>query len=196
MVVSAIVGYLIGSLPSADLLGRLWGVDLRGEGSRNPGTNNARRLGGMGLALGVLAMEVAKGVGAVAVGIAIAGDAGAVTAGIGAVAGNVYNIWYRFGGGKGLGISLGVVGAAWPTALPLVVGTMIAVVAVTRSSGAASLSALLTLNAMAIVWIIVNGPTSWGIDPTSNLVFLSLGIAVVLMKKHSFDFRNRQRPAG
>ena len=139
--VAAIVGYLVGSLPTANFLGRLWGVDLRSVGTRNPGANNARRLGGSGLAVAILAIELTKGVGAVIVGTALAGDVGAVAAGIGAVAGNVYNIWYRFNGGKGLAISLGVVGAAWPIVLAPVLLVMITTVVVKRSSGAAALAA-------------------------------------------------------
>lgn len=53
-------GYLIGSLPTADWLGRAAGVDLRRDGSGNPGANNARTLGGLGLGVRVLAMEVTK----------------------------------------------------------------------------------------------------------------------------------------
>lgn len=74
ILLSPIVGYLIGSLPTAEWLGRLIGVDLRDEGSKNPGTNNALRLGGPALA-------------------ALGGDVGAVLAAIGAALGNVYNMY-------------------------------------------------------------------------------------------------------
>lgn len=112
---AGIVGYLIGSLPTAEWLGKRAAVDLRREGSTNPGTNNALRLAGPRLAAAVLTTEMAKGVIAVVAGVALAGDIGAVLAGVGAVTGNVFNSYYRFRGGKGLGISAGVLTAIWPT---------------------------------------------------------------------------------
>ena len=59
------------------------------------------------LALLVLVVEIAKGLAAVVAGMNIAGETAALAAGLGAVTGNVYNVWYRFQGGKGLGISCG-----------------------------------------------------------------------------------------
>ena len=67
---AAITGYLIGSVPTAVWLGKLWGVDLRRGGTGNPGANNARRLGGLPLAFLVLVVEMAKGMTAVAAGLA------------------------------------------------------------------------------------------------------------------------------
>src|SRR5690606_27985836 len=45
-----VVGYLVGSAPTADWLARRRGIDLRSTGSGNPGTNNALRTGGPRLA--------------------------------------------------------------------------------------------------------------------------------------------------
>jgi hypothetical protein len=42
---AVLLGYLLGSIPTANGLARLRGVDLRKAGSGNPGVNNARRLG-------------------------------------------------------------------------------------------------------------------------------------------------------
>jgi len=47
------------------------GVDLRRGGTGNPGPNNARRLGGLPLAFLVLVVEMAKGMTAVAAGLAL-----------------------------------------------------------------------------------------------------------------------------
>jgi glycerol-3-phosphate acyltransferase PlsY len=131
---AALIGYVIGSMPTAGLLGRLWGVDLLGEGSGNPGTANALRTSGARLAATVLVVEAAKGYAAVLAGSSIAGETGAMAAGLGAVAGNVYNVWYHFGGGKGLGISLGVLAAAWPAALVPVLVVLVGAVLISRSS--------------------------------------------------------------
>src|SRR3970282_2392782 len=142
VVAAALAGYLIGSLPTANSLAGLWGVNLRTSGSGNPGANNARRLAGLTPFFLILGVEMGKGVLAVLVGHSLAGDLGAVTAGLGAAAGNVYNVWYWFGGGKGLAITLGILLAAWPTFVPfglLIIGVS---AAVTRSSGLGGLGAL------------------------------------------------------
>lgn len=187
IVVAAAIGYLMGSLPTAAALGRLRGLDLRHEGSGNPGTNNARSLGGLPLAVLVLSVEIAKGASAVLLGAVIAGDGGAVVAGVAAVAGNVYNVWYRFAGGKGLGISAGVLAAAWPTVFVPIIAVIILAVLLTRRSGAATLIAIGALNVFAVVWVSKDLPTGWGVPPTPALFVLSFGLSAVLLQKHLHD---------
>jgi glycerol-3-phosphate acyltransferase PlsY len=186
---SAVIGYLLGSLPTANAVARLWGVDLRSSGSGNPGANNARQLGGYPLAAAVLGLEVVKGIVAVWVGFALAGDGGAVASGVGAVAGNVYNIWYRFEGGKGLGIAAGVLLAAWPWALPILLGVLVVVVKATRSSGKATLAGLAACLALAILWWAMDLPAGWGVNPGPMLLYLAIGLTVVMLPKHLHDAR-------
>lgn len=180
---AALVGYLVGSLPSAGLLGRLQGVDLRAQGSGNPGTANALRTSGPWLAAAVLVVEAAKGYAAVALGLELAADVGAIAAGLGAVTGNVYNIWYRFEGGKGLGISLGVLGAIWPAVLLPVVAVIGLTVLVTRSSGIASLAAIVALVVLAALWSAYGWPTG-GVEPTGQLIVLAVGTGLIIFWKH------------
>jgi acyl phosphate:glycerol-3-phosphate acyltransferase len=187
ILVAAGMGYLVGSLPTAATLGHVWGVDLRGEGSQNPGTNNARRLGGLPLAAIVLAVEIAKGAGSVILGAALSGATGAVVAGVAAVAGNVYNVWYRFEGGKGLGISAGVLAAAWPTVFVPTMVVIIAAVFISRSSGMAALIAVAALNVFALIWGSKDLPTSWGVPAGPLLFGLSIGLTVILVHKHLKD---------
>lgn len=184
---AAVLGYLIGSLPTADLLGRIRGVDLRSEGSGNPGTANALRTSGAGLAILVLVVEAAKGFITVSVAGSFAGESGAVAAGLAAVAGNVYNVWYRFQGGKGLGISLGVLAGLWPMVLLPVLLVIAVGVVVTKSSGLASLTAVAALVGLALVWSANGWSTGGGLEPTSLLVVLSAGIALLIWRRHWRD---------
>jgi len=192
ILVAAALGYLVGSLPTATALGHLWGVDLRGEGTQNPGTNNARRLGGLPLAATVLVVEIAKGAGSVILGAALSGATGAVVAGVAAVAGNVYNVWYKFEGGKGLGISAGVLAAAWPTVFVPTMVVIIAAVFISRSSGRAALTAMAALNVFALIWASRDLPTGWGVPAGPLLFGLSIGLTVILVHKH---LRDALRPA-
>lgn len=181
---AALAGYLIGSIPTASGLGRLWGVDLRRTGSGNPGANNAMRLGGPVLAATVLLVELAKGLGAVRIGQSLEGDLGAVLAAIGAVAGNVYNAWYRMRGGKGLAISAGVLLGTAPALLVPALAILLVVVIPTRSSGLASLAAIVTLDVGAFTWWLSDWWVGWGMTPGPLLLLMTLGITFVLWPRH------------
>lgn len=183
---AALSGYLIGSIPTAGFLGRLRGVDLRSEGSGNPGTANALRISGATLAAVVLTVEAAKGFAAVSAGAWLGDESGAIAAGLGAVAGNVYNVWYRFQGGKGLGISFGVLAGLWPVALLPILVVMVAGVLISRSAGIASLVAISALIVSAILWA-SNGWSTGGVEPGVRLVVLAVGIGLLISRKHWRD---------
>lgn len=74
MAVAAIVGYLLGSIPTALIVARFFRLDPRDLGDGNPGWWNMRRLVGDRPASFVLAGDVLKGVLAAAIGMAIWGD--------------------------------------------------------------------------------------------------------------------------
>jgi acyl phosphate:glycerol-3-phosphate acyltransferase len=179
-------GYIIGSIPTANAIAGLFGIDLRSAGSGNPGANNARRLGGLGLSVAILVVEATKGATAVLTGDIIAGSAGMVAAGLGATTGNVVNIWYRFQGGKGLGITLGVLLVAWPLALPPVIVTIAALAVITRSTGIASIGALILLLILGLLWHPMGWPNGWGASG-SSLLWLAVGLAVAIAPKHLID---------
>jgi glycerol-3-phosphate acyltransferase PlsY len=188
---AVLIGYLIGSIPSAVWLGLLWGVDLRRGGSGNPGANNARRLGGPGLALLVLVVEMGKGAAAASIGLLVADETGAISAGLGAVAGNVYNVWYRFRGGKGLGITGGVLLALWPAVFPLVVVAIALASALTRSSGIGALVTQGLLVVAALAWEGVGLDNPWGVSDPSLLLLLVVGLSLLISPKHWLDARRR-----
>lgn len=186
LAVAGFVGYLLGSVPTAGWLARTRGVDLRRDGSGNPGTANALRTSGPWLAALILFVEAIKGYGAVWLGEAIADETGAVAAGLGAVAGNVYNLWYRFAGGKGLGVSLGVLAALWPWALIPIVAIIALGALLTRSAGIASLLAVAGLIAMSLIWPAM-GWDSGGLANEQQLPFIAFGIGALISWKHWRD---------
>lgn len=193
IVLAGLGGYLIGSIPTADALGRLRGVRLTEQGSGNPGTNNALRVFGISLAAPVLIVEFTKGAGAVIVGSMFAGEVGAVAAGLGAIIGNVFNVWYQFRGGKGLAITGGVLLALWPTVLIPAIAVLAVAVIITRSSGAASLITMGGLVAMSIVWRSFEWSTGWGVEDSESLIVASVVIALVLLPKHWTDFQIKRQ---
>lgn len=194
LLLSGLSGYLIGSLPTANAVARLRHIDLRQSGSGNPGTNNARKLGGLGLAAPVLIVEFLKGVACVAIGGLIAGDIGSVIAGVSAIAGNVFNVWYRFAGGKGLAITGGVLIALWPPAFVVLVGTIALGAIVTRSTGIASLIAILVMIVIGLLWAARQWPNAWGIEDVELLPYFAVATGVIVAPKHFLDARATIKP--
>jgi acyl phosphate:glycerol-3-phosphate acyltransferase len=186
---SLVVGYLIGGIPTADWLARRRGIDLRNDGSGNPGANNALRLGGRRLGAAVLAAEVGKGVVAVWIG-GLAGDIGVVAAGIGAVLGNVYNPYRGLRGGQGLGLAAGVLLGAAPIAAAAGILVIWVTVVVTRHAAVAALAALVAVVAGA-VW---GGSGPWGLTDTGHAVALAAGVSGVIAPKQLLKLRPPDRP--
>lgn len=60
-ITALLIAYLSGSIPSASLAGRIWGVDLRQHGSGNLGATNVVRVLGPRIGAVVFAVDVLKG---------------------------------------------------------------------------------------------------------------------------------------
>ena len=95
LLAAGVLGYLIGSFPTADLVSRYVtrhngdaGVDLRAAGSGNPGAVNAATVLGRKWGLLVFVGDTVKGIAACLIGRATGGDNGAYLAGTTAVAGH------------------------------------------------------------------------------------------------------------
>jgi glycerol-3-phosphate acyltransferase PlsY len=182
VVAAAVLGYLLGSLPSADLASRAatrGGVDLRVAGSGNPGATNAAKVLGRRWGAAVLAADIAKGVGAGFAGRALAGDAGAYLAATLVIAGHILPPWSRFRGGKGVATSAGACLAVFPAYLPIYLVLAAAIASVSRNSElAAQVSGGAWITA-AIVWWTASLPNGWG--PTPGIGLLAFVVAATLL---------------
>lgn len=146
MILSALAGYAIGSLPLGYLAGRRWGgVDLRAVGSRNVGATNMYRVSGPRLGVAVMALDMAKGALAVALTAAMVADADPVAAGVSAVAGHVYPVWLRGHGGKGVATACGAFALMAPLATAAAAAGFALTVALTRVVSAGSVVASVIL---------------------------------------------------
>jgi glycerol-3-phosphate acyltransferase PlsY len=109
--ITAVVGYLLGSIPFGYLLVRMFtGEDVRSSGSGNIGaTNVARKSPALGVA--TLVLDSAKGLAAVLVARMFFGGPQQqlimTTAAFFAVLGHLFPVWLKFRGGKGVATSLG-----------------------------------------------------------------------------------------
>lgn len=186
---AATFGYLLGTLPSADVASRLTtrgAVDLRSAGSRNPGAMNARRLLGRRTGLAVMAADIGKGVAACLAGRALAGDTGAHAAGVAAVAGHCYPAWNRFRGGKGIATSFGQCIATFPAFAPLdaAIATAISRLPGVRRPALISVTVSSTAWVLAgVVWWKRRLPNLWGVRPTALLPLANIATTALIASK-------------
>jgi glycerol-3-phosphate acyltransferase PlsY len=104
-----IVAYLIGNLSPATIISKASGVDIRQEGSGNPGTTNMLRVIGKKAALITLVIDIFKGAMAVYIGRSLGGETLAVLCGFAVFVGHILPALYKFKGGKGIATALGVI---------------------------------------------------------------------------------------
>jgi glycerol-3-phosphate acyltransferase PlsY len=188
-----LLGYAIGSLPSADLIARMRGHDLRNSGTGNPGTANALRVAGRSTAAVVLTIDMAKGAIAVMVGAGLGDTGGSMAAGLAAIAGQVFNPWFWFGGGKGLGVAAGVTAVAWPPGLLMVLPiTALGARLLTAASGA--ILGLVAYSVGAVLWATHDWPTWWGLPPDDLLVWLAIGVVALTAPKFVSDLKAMHQP--
>jgi acyl phosphate:glycerol-3-phosphate acyltransferase len=143
LLLAAIGGYLLGSVPFGLVLTRAAGLgDIREIGSGNIGATNVLRTGRKGLALATLLLDGGKG--AIAVGLiwAVLGAELVPVAGFAAVLGHNFPVWLKFKGGKGVATTFGtLIAAAWPAGLACCLTWMV-VAFLFRISSLAALVAL------------------------------------------------------
>jgi len=112
LVLGILVSYLVGSIPTAFIFGKICkGIDIRQHGSGNVGATNVFRVLGKTPGSVVLILDIIKGI----IPIVLVADMFGTTqtwerilCGLGAVVGHNWTVFLKFKGGKGVATSLGV----------------------------------------------------------------------------------------
>jgi acyl phosphate:glycerol-3-phosphate acyltransferase len=153
LVLAAILGYVLGSIPFGLLLTRAAGLgDIRSIGSGNIGATNVLRTGNKKLAAATLLLDAAKGAVAVLLARKLFGETPAMAAGVAAFLGHIYPVWLGFKGGKGVATYLGVlIALAWQLAL-LFALLWIVIAMVGRISSLAAIVATIAVPIAAWIW--------------------------------------------
>jgi acyl phosphate:glycerol-3-phosphate acyltransferase len=152
-IATALMAYLLGSIPTGFLVAKARGVDIRTVGSGNIGATNAFRVLGKGFGIFVLLMDALKGWVAVQIGTVVVAkllpgvpiEYLRITAGIGAILGHNFTCWLHFKGGKGIATSAGVLIALVPLALVIVLSIFIILFVTTRYVSIGSIAAAFAL---------------------------------------------------
>lgn len=143
--ISILIGYVLGSIPSAKWLGETFhNIDVRNHGSGNAGATNTFRVLGWKLGTIVLVIDMIKGYGALLIAQQLFGlasqDSVIILSGIAAVLGHIFPLFAGFRGGKGIATLAGIGIAIFPLSFLMVVALFLAVFLV---SGYISLGSIL-----------------------------------------------------
>lgn len=173
MILTLVIGYLLGSISTGVLLSRLVkNSDIRSQGSGNSGTTNMLRVHGRAMALSTFVGDILKGIIAVFVGKALVGGTlGGLLGVAGAVLGHSYPIFFGFKGGKGIATSFGSLLFVFPVQALLAFAVFLILVAVTHYVSVGSIAAAITLP-LLIVITHFQEPTLW-------IITVCIGASVV-----------------
>jgi glycerol-3-phosphate acyltransferase PlsY len=132
---SIVIAYLLGSIPFGYVLTRLsTGRDVRASGSGNIGATHVLRTAGKKLGIATLALDILKGVIAVAVADWFTGSdpAWMALAALAVSAGHVFPVFLSFQGGKAVATFAGAFGYLMPVTMLATVVVFVIGVAATR----------------------------------------------------------------
>lgn len=179
--------YLVGTFPTAILVGRREGRDPTQEGSGNPGASNTFRTMGRRAGALVLLGDLGKGAIAALAGLATGNRAVAVGCGLAAVLGHVAPVTRRFRGGKGVATGAGMAIVLLPLpALALAAAWAVA----TKVTGAASAGSLAVAVGFPIAALTVGRPAG------EVAAFAACGLLVVARHRDNIGrLRRGDEPA-
>ncbi|WP_216829264.1 glycerol-3-phosphate 1-O-acyltransferase PlsY [Alkalihalobacterium elongatum] len=179
IIVAIVISYLIGSISFSYIITKkIKKVDIRQHGSGNAGATNTLRVLGVGPAVTVLLLDMAKGIFAVLVTLWILGPGWApALAGLAAILGHNWPIYYGFRGGKGVATTIGVMASI--VFIPSLIGgiTAILTIAVTRF---VSLGSLLFMVATTIATFLLANVYEYPLA----YFYLSLIVTILSVWRH------------
>ncbi len=166
IVLAAAIGYLLGSCSFAIIITRLlFHADIRKSGSGNAGMTNVLRTYGKGAAALTLLGDIGKGIAAVCLGRLLFGFLipsvnpvfGAYIAGIAAVLGHIYPLYFGFKGGKAVSVSGGVALAINPMLFPPLVAVFLIAFLCTKMVSVGSIAAAIAYPIVTCIYFCIQG---------------------------------------
>ncbi len=114
LLLCAAAGYLLGSISTGIIYSHYLGSDIRTQGSKNAGATNMTRVHGFKEGAITFSGDCIKGILSVLIGRALLGQSGALIAGLFAVVGHNWPLYFGFRGGKGVATYMGVLVFTFP----------------------------------------------------------------------------------
>lgn len=169
--------YLIGSFPTAYLMGELLkGIDIREHGSKNMGATNVVRVVGKIPGIITLIIDIIKGLAVILLVKNFAGlpnlEIVQILAGLAVIAGHNWTVFLGFKGGKGVATSTGVFLGLVPRALGVAALIFVLIFLLSRK---VSLSSLVSVFLLPFIVYFFQAPPE-------ILAFSSLVSAVIIIR--------------
>lgn len=169
-----IVTFVVASIPTGLLIARRCGVDIRAVGSGNIGTANVSRALGKRWGLIVLILDASKGALPVLLAkLLLVSPFAPDVIGIAAVLGQIFSIFQRGRGGKGVATSLGAGLSLAPWCALSSAGVFVVIYWLTRIPSVASLTAVAMFPLFLWIWKIATPP---------HLLFALVILTLVLVR--------------
>ena len=175
--VGAVIGYLLGSIPTGLLVGRVArGIDIREYGSGKTGFTNVLRTVGTRWGVVALAGDLAKGAAPVIIAGVLSDEPYVQTvAGLAAAVGHDWPLFAGFRGGRGVAASFGAALAMNPIASLALLPFAVGLVAVTRIMSLMSVGMAPVLAAVFVTLAAV------GIHPWAYAVYAVISSAMLIV---------------
>ena len=174
ILISAGIGYLLGSIPFGYLLVRIFhGADVRTTGSGNIGATNVARTS-RSLGIATLILDGLKGLAAVLLVSLVFPEhrTSAFVAAFAAVCGHIFPVWLGFRGGKGVATGLGSFLLLTPKTILIVIGIFLAITAAFRFVSLGSIVAAALLPLFALLLGEARGPAEISLIAAASLLIV------------------------
>jgi acyl phosphate:glycerol-3-phosphate acyltransferase len=179
-VVFIVIGYLIGSIPSAYLIGKSHGVDIRKVGDGNVGAANAFQKMGPAAGMTVLLADVIKGIVPMLLVQAFADNIYIIfLTGIATLLGHILPVYIGFRGGRGESTAAGILVVLLPVPVLILFGIAIIPVLITRNTMLLGAIMFVPLSLLALLF-----------GAQLPLIIYSIVIPAIVGIAHFFTTRN------
>lgn len=171
-----LIGYVLGSIPFGYYMGKMYGVDVKKQGSGNIGFTNVWRLTSPAPALIVLFFDAAKGWLAIYYGYSVGGEKLALAGAIASILGHMFTFLLNFKGGKGVATGFGICIYIDPMMTIIAVLIFLIVVYFTKYVSLASISAAITVTTLSLLF---------NLNIYYKLIIIPASIMVIIMHREN-----------
>ena len=180
IVVLMIVAYILGSIPNALWIGKVFkGIDVREHGSKNTGSTNAARVLGAKLGILTLILDISKGaIPTLIATMLLESSISVILVGICAILGHSFSIFMKFKGGKAVATTVGVFIVLVPGAILLAAVIFFLVFGITRYVSLSSMIGAISLP----IWIVL-------FYKNIPLTIFGIIIAILIIVRHKSNIQ-------